>query len=195
LGDPVKPAIAVGFASALAISSPAASAQKPVREGATSVLYKQPPTTLSGLAAASDRVVVVRVISSRGIESVQPGGAVLTEIKATIIDVVKPNPQVGPAGSSVTFDLRGGEIDRGDYIERVFDQAQPRLVNGHEYVVALTWSRSENAFYSAFGPGSIFEVSGDKVTSQRHTMLADHTKGLNKQQFIAELKKQDPASR
>jgi hypothetical protein len=126
---------------------------------------------------------------------VQPPGRVLTEVTATVVDVVQPNPQVGPVGSDITFRIQGGEIDRGDYVERIVDKAQPSLVTGHEYVVALTWSRSENAFFPAFGPGSIFETMGDTVTPQRHTALAETAKGLSRDQFISEMKKPSPERR
>jgi hypothetical protein len=185
----MKLTTAICCLAALVIPGVAAHAQKPIREGVTSVLYKEPPSTLSALFAASDSVVVVRVSSTRGVESVQQGGSVLTEVTGTIVEVVKPNSQVGPVGSNLMFRIHGGEIDRGDYIERVLDKRQPRLLSGKEYVVALTWSRSENAFFPAFGPGSIFETIGDTVTPQRHTALAENTKGLSRHQFIAEMKK------
>ena len=174
---------------AVVLTATAVHAQKPVRQGVTSVLYKEPPSTLSGLSTASESVVVVRVSATRGVESVQPGREVYTEVTGTIVEVVKPNPQVGPVGSSITFRIHGGEVDRGDYIERIVDKGQPALVSSHEYVVALTWSQHESSFFPAFGPGSIFEVTGNAVIPQRHTALAAGTTGLNRHQFITEMKK------
>src|SRR5437763_11823624 len=180
----MKLTTAICCLAALVIPGVAAHAQKPIREGITSVLYKEPPSTLRGLFAASDSVVVVRVSSARGVGSAQPGGSVLTEVTGIITEVVKPNSQVGPVGSNLVFRIHGGEIDRGDYIERVRDKHQPGLLSGKEYVVAITWSQPENAFFPAFGPGSIFETTGDTVTPQRHTALAENTKGLSRSQFI-----------
>jgi hypothetical protein len=188
----MKP-FAICLASALLASPVFVIAQKPVREGATSTLYKQPPSTLVGLYAASDAVLVVRVSGQEGKDSLQGGQRVLTEITAAIVEVVKPSPQVGPAGTSIQFRVSGGEVDRGDHIERVIDHGQPKLVAGHDYLVALTWDRTEGAFFPAFGPGAIFEVTGGTVTPQRKTTLAAAVNGLNSRQMIAELKKAQTA--
>jgi len=114
---------------------------------------------------------------------------VYTEVTGTIVDVVKSNPQIGPIGSTVTFRIHGGEVDRGEYIERIIDKSQPTLFVGHEYVVGLTWRGHESSFFPAFGPGSIFEVTLNGVIAQRQTTLAMRTKALNRSQFIAEMKK------
>jgi hypothetical protein len=188
----MKPTVAICCIGAVALLVITAHAQKPIREGVTSVLYKEPPSTLSGLYSTSDSVVVVRVTKTRGIDSLQPGLAVMTEITGTITEVVKPSAQVGPVGSSVTFHIYGGEVDRGEYIERIIDKRQPQLVKGHDYLIAMTWNRSENAFFSAFGPGSIFEVAGETITPQWQTTLATRAKNLNKDGFIAEMKKPIP---
>ncbi len=172
----------------LPLVSTNAAAQKPVREATMSVLYKEPPPTLEGLAAASDTVVVLRVDKTGGTKSGLPVGTLFTEISATIVDVPKLSPHVGPPGAALTFFVHGGEIDRGDYIEHVVNKGQPPLLPRHEYLVALTWDQTEQAFFPAFGPGSIFEVVGDRIVPQRQTALAAHVQSLTAQQALAKLK-------
>lgn len=169
----------------------AGHAQKPVQEGVVSTLYMEPPDTLGGLYAASQSVVVIRVAGERGVEGATPH-QIVTEVTGTIVEVVKTNSQVGPAGSIVMFRVSGGEINRGDHIERLVAPGQPRLVPGQDYLVALSWNDNEKSFFLSYGPGSIFEVSAGVVTPQRNTALAAKVKGLGLRQFISQMKR-DPS--
>src|ERR1035437_8526176 len=114
------------------------SAQKTVQEGITSVHYKAPPATPAGLYAASHTVVLVRVTGEQGMESVRAGHRIVTEIVGTILEVVKPSAQVGPIGAPIAFRVSGGQVDRGDHIERITDPSQLKFLAGHDYLVALT---------------------------------------------------------
>lgn len=173
---------------ALMMTAGAAYAQKPVEQATVSTRYKQPPSTPAGLYAVSDTVLVVRVSRGRGLSSAMEQRRVLTEVTATIVDVVKLNPQVGPIGSTVTFLIVGGEIDRGDHIERHVSTTQPPLIPGHEYLVALNWSPNEGNFVPSFGPGSVFEVLGGVVKPQAPTALASKVTDLSLSNLIVEMK-------
>ena len=116
----MKSTMAICCLSVFVLSAGVVHGQKPVREGMTSVLYKEPPASLQGLCNASDAIVVIRVTESHGVDTARPGG-VSTAVTGTITEVIKPSPQIGPVGSTATFQVHGGEIDRGNYVERLVD--------------------------------------------------------------------------
>jgi hypothetical protein len=122
-----------------------------------------------------------------GVETVTPMQRVLTEVTGTIVEIVKPDSQIGPLGSSIAFRVSGGEVDKGDHVERYVALGEPKLVAGREYLVALNWEQHENAFFPSFGPNSIFDVTNGVVVSHRETALAAKVKGLTLRQLIAQM--------
>lgn len=180
-----KPSIlAYTLATLLAVSSVGA-AQKPVQQNVTSVSYASPPPTLAGLYADSQTIVVVRVVGEQPVESVL---GIATDLTGRIDEIVKPDSQVGPVGATITFRVPGGDIDRGDHIERTVVPGERKLLAGHEYMVALKWNPGENAFRSAYGPGTIFEVSDGLGRPQSDTELGRAVKEMALRRVILQMK-------
>jgi len=167
--------ILMGVAAAVVTANDSVP-QKPVRTTSLSVLYVEPPPTADGLFKAAQAIVVVRVTSIRGFEGTHH--TVWSEISGTILDVPKPDSMVGAAGSPITFVVRGGEIDRGSYIERTRSH-HPPLVPVHEYLVVLAWNSAQNALYPPFGPGGIFELVDGKLVPLDDTRLARSINGMS----------------
>src|SRR5260221_8361782 len=123
------PTVAIALACTIALS-----AQKPVRQGVVSVLYYTPPATLATFYADSNTILVVTVVEQNGLEDAFIPGRILTAVTGRIVVVVKANPQVGPIGDMITFRISGGEVDKGDYVERIVDTGQPKLLKDGTYL-------------------------------------------------------------
>jgi hypothetical protein len=184
---------ALFLVAAMTYGLPAGSSaqERPVREYPVFTNYAPPPTTLGGLAKEADAVVVteVRRLSSR--EEHTPGASrtsVLTDYSLNIVEVIKPHPQVPPAGSPITISRAGGDVIEADHVRRSVEVDFPRFKPGERYLLFLRLNPASYRFEILYGPNGSYRIVNGKMQPLGRSELASKVSGKLSEHIVAELR-------
>jgi hypothetical protein len=125
------------------------------------------PETLQGFSRRADAISHIRVREQR-VETRLAPGTTQTEINSRswveIITVFKRHAQWPRRGRAEILQL-GGDVDRGDDIERVRYSCHHPLVVGREYVLFLERSKWLGGWGILFGDNGAFLTNGQQLES------------------------------
>jgi len=125
--------------------APITAAQKPVNESRVHLDTARPPAQIEDLFAQAGGVALVKLLS-HNVEERQGDarfpGLVLTRFDAQVIEPFKRDQGMPMTGGHIAIVVIGGDLDRGDHIERVIDADSNGLSNGRQYVVFVKWNQS-----------------------------------------------------
>jgi hypothetical protein len=125
------------------------------------------PETLGGFSKRADAIAHVRVREQRAQTRLAPG-TTQTEVNShstvEVITVFKRHSQWPMQGRAELLQL-GGDIVRGDHIERVRHSCHTPLVVGREYVLFLERSKWLGGWGILFGDNGSFLTNGQQLES------------------------------
>lgn len=139
------------------------AAPKPIVENPQSIDYLFPPDRIAEMVAESAAVVVARYDGmhvTRDTGEEPPAHFIETTYTLTVQEIIKPH---GALRRMVELWLPVGEFEHADRIvrSRTADVAAP--APGHTYLVFLTVNRRTGELMGAWGPSSLYDVSGERV--------------------------------
>jgi hypothetical protein len=135
----------------------ATAQQKPITYPPFSIDYAAAPTTVEGLLDEADAVVVMRVTGRHPAVQREPKAIPRTAYGVHVIEVIKAHPKL--SASDVEIERYGGDLEKGDHIERFVIKGFPDFQQGHRYVVFLKWNEILGRFTLVRGPDSAFELN------------------------------------
>ena len=136
--------------------------QKPVRPGPINTYFNAPPDTLAEMISSAGLVVVGRVIGAKPADHILVPGNVITmtnhRLKIEEVFAIAPGHSVQPDG---TIDIvrKGGDRDKGSFIERSYQVGFPAFETGRRYLMFLVWNAALSAWVPAYGPDSVFDLT------------------------------------
>ena len=140
---------------------------KPVRETmVTGCNFVDLPETLSGFVARADGIAQIRVREQRVESRVLPQitrPEVNTRNTVEVLAVFKRHALWPRQGRAEILQL-GGDVDHGDYIERVRYLCHRPLIVGREYVLFLERSKWLGGWAILFGEHGAFLTDGPQLT-------------------------------
>lgn len=171
------------------VLSSAASAQRPSErvkvEGGTLLA---PPADLRALISEASAVVLARFEQASGEVKRNERGepqALLGHLHFTVIQPIKPHPQLPVAGNAVqVIEARGEFVNSNPPVVTKLGPLAQALKAGHTYVLFLHWDGHFEWFSMPYGRGAAFDVSGNFVVPLDDTSLAKQHAGSSKDNFV-----------
>jgi len=153
--------------------------RKPVRDEPINTSFKAPPPTLGAMISEAELVVFGRFVGGAVKDSDDPGKgrSTMTGHRLKIGEVLHASSSSRKVGSEIEVIRRGGERDRGSYIERSYQIGFPPFQNGHEYALFLVWNTALDAWVPAYGPDSAIDLTGAAAHSAGQSDLIRSLEG------------------
>jgi hypothetical protein len=144
--------------TAMWTAEPPMPQQKPVVDSPIIADVYDLPTTLNGLIARADAVVVARITR---VTDVSQGGRARTDYRIELVSVVKEHANLGTQ-SVVCRAI--GRVEQPNRVLRVYQPNLPDFEQGREYLLFLSWQGDKGCFTPAFGPpgAAVMEPAGLK---------------------------------
>jgi hypothetical protein len=165
-------------------------ARKPIRETVVYWDTSPPPPSLKAMVDEAAAVVVGRHVGHpRLIETVIPGDTRAdrsTAYEFQLTEVIKADPLLPEAGEVLSLVLPGGDKEYSDRISRLRIAESTPLRSGTSYVIFLARNKVRPELYPAWGIGSFFDLSNERVSSLDGVQRRHNDKA--RAEFIGELR-------
>ena len=175
------------LASTSALSTQTQS--KPVKQDFVHTYFKAPPESLNEMITAADAVVRGRAIGSSPRRDRDHG--LMTDVRFTVLELIHVGGlPIDPMEVVVT--RQGGEVDEGAFIQRTVQESFPPFEKAHEYILFLRWYPEKAIWIPAYGPDSVFDLTGGIVKSPGVYEVANARKGSPAPAFLDAVRRFGP---